>query len=204
MIKGARWKSANALGRYGGLARHADLRGKIATHEGAAEAATQEFKRLLATANYERTEAVKNALFTKNDALAIANELRGALADSERTALPIQASASRAAERYASTHDAAYARLEACKAVAECEEALTRAMELMVDVPDPSGVDRRADDALAYRMKLLWQHLTTVALERPEAQQQPEVRRWRRLRNLPNLSLTTTCKPYADAAPHAA
>lgn len=160
------------------LERQAALRGKIATHEGAAEAATTEFKRLLAASNYEKTKAVKEALFAKNDALAIAEELREALADSERTALPIQAAASRAAERYANTHDAAYAayaRLEACKALAECEEALTRAMALMVHVPDPLGIDRRSDDARAYRMKFIWQRLSAVALERPEAQQQPEV-----------------------------
>ncbi|MBV7455818.1 hypothetical protein KW843_15165 [Acidovorax sp. sif1233] len=101
--------------------------------------------------------------------------MRDALADSERTALPIQAAASRAAERYANTYDAAYARLEACKALAECEEALTRAMALMVHVPDPLGIDRRSDDARAYRMKFIWQRLSAVALERPEAQQQPEV-----------------------------
>ncbi|CAN7557941.1 hypothetical protein [Acidovorax sp. LjRoot194] len=160
------------------LERHAELRKKIAAHEAAAGSATQEFKRLLAASNYEKTKAVKDALFTKNDAQSIAEELREALADSERTALPIRASASRAAEHYATTHDAAYgayARLEAYKALAECEEALSKAMALLAHVPDPLGFDQRADDMQAYRMKFVADRLTAVALERPEALEQPEV-----------------------------
>ncbi|AYM95824.1 hypothetical protein EAG14_06640 [Acidovorax sp. 1608163] len=51
------------------MQRHADLRGKIATHEAAAETATLEFKQLLAAANFEKTKAVKEALFKKNDAM---------------------------------------------------------------------------------------------------------------------------------------
>ena len=69
--------------------RHVGLRGKIATYEATAEAATAEFKQLLAASDYEKTKLVKDALFKKNDALAIAEELREALADSERTALAL-------------------------------------------------------------------------------------------------------------------
>lgn len=39
--------------------RHAELRGKIAMHEAAAEAATLEFKSLLAASGYEKTKPVK-------------------------------------------------------------------------------------------------------------------------------------------------
>lgn len=160
------------------MERHADLRRKIASHEGAAETATQEFKRLLAAANYEKTKPVKEALFSKNDALSIAEELREALADSERTSLTAQAGASRAAERYADAHDkayGAYARLEAYKALAESEEALTQALALLVHVPDSHGAERHVEDVRAYRMKFVWDRLTAQALQRPEAERQPEV-----------------------------
>ena len=90
----------------------------------------------------------------------------------------LQARASRAAQHYANAHDAAYrayARLETYKAMVESEEALTHAMALPVHAPEPTGIDRQADDPRAYRMKFIWQRLSAVALKRPEAQQQPEV-----------------------------
>ena len=160
------------------LVRHADLREKIATNEGAAEAATDEFKRLLAASNYEKTKAVQSALFTKNDALATAEELREALADSERTSLDIQAGASSAAAEFASAHDAAYnayAQLEAFKALADCEESLTRAMALVTHAPMTSGIETFIDDAQDYRMRFIWERLKTAALARPEAEKKPQV-----------------------------
>ncbi|MDH4416021.1 MAG: hypothetical protein QE485_02240 [Acidovorax sp.] len=160
------------------MQRHADLRSKIATHEATAEAATVEFKQLLAAANYEKTKAVKDALFKKNDAVAIAEELREALADSERTALPLRASASRAAQSYANAHDmayAAYARLEVFKALAASEEGLSRAMALLAHVSDAVEVERHVQDAREHRMKFVWNRLVAVAKQLPEAQEQPEV-----------------------------
>lgn len=160
------------------MQRHADLRSKITTHEATAEAATVEFKQLLAAANYEKTKAVKDALFKKNDAVAIAEELREALADSERTALPLRASASRAAQSYANAHDiayAAYARLEVVKALAASEEGLSRAMALLSHVRDAIEVERHMDDAQTHRMKFVWNRLVAVAKQQPEAQEQPVV-----------------------------
>lgn len=160
------------------MERHADLRDKIAAHEAAAETATLEFKQLLAAANFEKTKAVKEALFKKNDALAIAEELREALADSERTTLPLRASASRAAQTYANAHDmayAAYARLEVFKALAESEEGLSRAMALLSHVRDAIEVERHMDDAQTHRMKFVWNRLVAVAKQQPEAQEQPVV-----------------------------
>lgn len=160
------------------MQRHADLRGKIAAHEAAAETATLEFKQLLAAANFEKTKAVREALFKKNDALAIAEELREALADSERTTLPLRASASRAAQTYANAHDAAYgayARLEAYKALAQSEDGLSRALALLSHVSDAVEVERHVQDAREHRMKFVWSRLKAVALQRPEAQEQPEV-----------------------------
>ncbi|MDH4418932.1 MAG: hypothetical protein QE485_17110 [Acidovorax sp.] len=160
------------------MQRHADLRSKIATHEATAEAATVEFKQLLAAANYEKTKAVKDALFKKNDAVAIAEELREALADSERTALPLRASASRAAQSYANAHDtayAAYARLEVFKALAASEEGLSRALALLSHVSDAAEVERHVQDTREHRMKFVWNRLVAVAKQQPEAQEQPEV-----------------------------
>lgn len=160
------------------MQRHADLRSKITTHEKAVETATLDFKQLLAAANFEKTKAVKEALFKKNDALAIAEELREALADSERTALPLRASASRAAQTYANAHDtayAAYARLEAYKALAESEDGLSRAMALMSHVADAKEIERHVEDVQAHRMKFVFNRLKAVAKQRPEAQEQPEI-----------------------------
>ncbi|UCV00114.1 hypothetical protein [Acidovorax radicis] len=160
------------------LVRHADLREKIATNEGAAEAATNEFKQLLAASNYEKTKAVQSALFTKNDALAIAEELRTALADSERTSLDIQAGASSAASAFADAHDGAYtayARLEAFKALADCEEKLSRAMALVTHAPEASGIDKLSGDVQGYRMGFIWNSLKAAALARPEAEKKPQV-----------------------------
>ena len=159
------------------MQRHADLRSKIATHEATAEAATLEFKQLLAAAN-EKTKAVKDALFKKNDAVAIAEELREALADSERAAPPLRASASRAAQSYANAHDiayASYARLEVVKALAASEEGLSRAMALLSHVRDAIEVERHMDDAQTHRMKFVWNRLVAVAKQQPEAQEQPVV-----------------------------
>lgn len=158
--------------------RHAELRSKIATHEAAAEAATQEFKALLAASGYEKTKPVKEALFKKNDALAIAEELREALADSERAALPIRATASRAAQDFAAAHDkayAAYALLEVFKALASSEEGLSRAMALLSHVPDAMEVERHAEDVKAHRMRFVLNRLVEAAKQQPEAQTQPEV-----------------------------
>ena len=158
--------------------RHVGLRGKIATYEATAEAATAEFKQLLAASDYEKTKVVKDALFKKNDALAIAEELREALADSERTALPLRVSASRAAQTYANAHDAAYAayaRLEVFKALAASEDGLSRAIALLSHVPDAIEVERHTDDRQAHRMKFVWNRLVAVAKQQPEAQEQPVV-----------------------------
>ena len=160
------------------MQRHADLRSKIASHEAASEAATREFKDLLAAANFEKTKAVKEALFKKNDALAIAEELREALADSERTALPLRASASRAAQTYANAHDAAYAayaRLEAYKALAQSEAGLARALALLSHVPGAIEIERHLEDVRAHRVQWVWNRLMAVAKQLPEGQGQPEV-----------------------------
>lgn len=158
--------------------RHAELRSKIATYEAAAEAATQEFKALLAASGYEKTKPVKEALFKKNDALAIAEELREALADSERTALPIRAAASRAAQAFAGAHDkayAAYAQLEMFKALAASEDGISRAMALLSHVPGDIEVERHVQDVKAHRMRFVLSRLVDAAKQQPEAQTQPEV-----------------------------
>ena len=79
---------------------------------------------------------------------------------------------------YVDAHDKAYganARLDAFKALAECEEALTRALALLEHAPDSHGAERHVEDVRAYRMKFVRDRLTTQALQGPEAARQPDV-----------------------------
>ena len=164
---------------YAALLEHQEnLRAKITSNEAAAEVATAEFKRLLAIANYEKTKAVKDVLFHGNDALAIAEELRAVLSESQKAALNLKLTASREARTYATVYGyayTAYARLEIYRVLAECEEPLARAIALVchVSVAHEHNLELTRGDLMTHRLDFLCTTLKEMALARPEAAQKP-------------------------------
>lgn len=154
------------------LQREQALHAKIATHGAEAEAAQARFKQAFAAAGFEKTKAVKDALFSKNDAEAIAEVLREALHDSELAGFEMKANASVAAMQYAACHDTAlecYAQLEVWNALVQCGEPLAKALALVGRIRMPSTLAEVSDDPVAYRRGLAWKALQELADGMPEA-----------------------------------
>lgn len=157
-------------------ARQDDLRAKIDQHREAAETAQAKFKRLFGQAEHVVTKEVKNALFLKNDALAIADELATALAESESASFEPMVAASNDARAYdiAYRHAvAAYARREIYRALASCEDSMARAVALARHVPLPEGLENVSANVEEARMAFVWKELKDMALSRPEAERFP-------------------------------
>ncbi|MGO4390228.1 hypothetical protein AB4Z46_02635 [Variovorax sp. M-6] len=153
------------------LAVQADLRAKIAAHEASAAEAQGTFQSLFAKASHIVTKEVKAALFAKNDALAIAEELRSALAQSEAGALELRAEASCIAEAFRVAHAharAAYARMEVCQALEECGQAMGRAVALATHIPGNRDIEKLSDDVDQLRAQFVWKALMDLARELPE------------------------------------
>jgi hypothetical protein len=160
------------------LARQEDLRTRIATNETEAETAQSNFKRLFAGTGHVVTKEVRNALNLKNDALAIAEELRIALQETERAAFEPSVTASKEAQHYENAHElayVAYARREVYQALAECEASMGRAMALMRHAPTPAGIEPHVDDVTEARIGFIWRELKELAACRPEALAKPVV-----------------------------
>lgn len=160
------------------LAVQVDLKAKIAEHEASAAEAQSTFKRLFAKANHVVTKEVKAALFGKNDALAIAEELRSALAQSEAGALEPRIAASRAVEAYQRAHaraHAAYARMEIFRTLVQCGEAMARAVALATHIPGNPDIERLVDDVDRNRSAFVWDALIATARGLPEWARMPRV-----------------------------
>lgn len=160
------------------FARQADLKAKIAEHEAVAAASEATFKRLFAKANHVVTKEVKTALFGKNDALAIAEELRIALAECEAEAIEPRIAASDAARRYEAAYGqacAASARMLVYQALAECGAAMARAVALAMHVPGEAAVEALTSDLAKHRTAFVWKELLDLAATLPEARRMPLV-----------------------------
>lgn len=164
---------------YAGLlAQQNSLKAKIAEQETAAAAAEGSFKRLFAEAGHEVTKNVKAALFSKNDALSIAEELRSALADSEAASVDAEIAASGAARDYQSAYrhaQAAYALVQVYQALSECGEAMARAVAFAMHVPGENYSEAISRDVPTRRAELVWNELLSLANTLPEAQRMPQV-----------------------------
>ena len=159
-------------------ARQDDLRTKIAQHQEAAEAAQAKFKRLFAQADHVVNKEVKNALFLKNDALAIAEELANALAESESASFEPMVAASKDAQTYDAAYRhaaAAFTRREVYRALPACENAMARAVALARHVPLPETLENITANVDEARMAFVWKELKDMALTRPEAERFPMV-----------------------------
>ncbi len=164
---------------YAGLLdRQTALRDKIAEHTATADQAEATFKHLFAQANYTRTKEVKAALFEKNDALSMADELRTALRQVEAESIEPKHTASRDAQgflRAYGTAYVAYARREAWRALQEHGPAIAEAMALLSHAPTGDGVDAIAADPSERRMGFVWDALKRAAEQSDAWEVRPQV-----------------------------
>src|SRR5450830_1219223 len=140
------------------LQRCEELRSKITAHEQAAADSHDLFRRAFAAANYTQTKEVKSALFNKNDAATMAEELRLALAECEANTFEPQVQASNDAQSYLLAHRAAfetYAHLQVYQALAEMGEPLARALALVRHCELPRLLTI-TDDPEARREAFVW------------------------------------------------
>lgn len=141
--------------------------------------ATQQYQTALAKNNYVVTDAVRNAIFEKNDAEAIGAELDGVVKKLDGAEFEHMARAASDGKAYQVAYNnahAAYARLKVCEALAGSED-LYRAMALMGTVPDNSGTERLINDEelKEYRIRFIWDWLKNMAAECSEATRRPHV-----------------------------
>ena len=160
------------------LAAQDTLRQKIDRHASDAEQAEALFKELFAKAGYVRSKEVKAALFDKNDALSMADELRTALQDMETGSIEGRYEASQAARMFHSAFHAAfgaYAMREAYAALQTHGQALADAMALVSHVPKEQGVDRLLQDPQEYRIGFVFDALRDLAQATPAWEQRPQI-----------------------------
>jgi len=159
------------------LQRCEELRSKITAHEQAAADSHDLFRRAFAAANYTQTKEVKNALFNKNDAATMAEELRLALAECEANTFEPQVQASNDAKSYLIAHRAAfeaYAHLQVYQALAEMGEPLARALALVRHCERPRQLTI-TDDPEARREAFVWDCIKDMASAHPVADELPEI-----------------------------
>lgn len=159
------------------LQRCEELRSKITAHEQAAADSHDLFRRAFAAANYTQTKEVKNALFNKNDAATMAEELRLALAECEANTFEPQVQASNDAKSYLIAHRAAfeaYAHLQVYQALAEMGEPLARALALVRHCERPRQLTI-TDDPEARREAFVWACIKEMASAHPVADELPAI-----------------------------
>ncbi|MFE8645655.1 hypothetical protein ACFX58_11270 [Sphingomonas sp. NCPPB 2930] len=160
------------------LAAQDTLRQKIDRHAADAEQAEALFKELFAKAGYVRNKEVKAALFDKNDALSMADELRTALQDMETSSIEGRYEASQAAQdfhRAFQTAFGAYAMREAYAALQTHGQALADAMALISHVAMPQGVDQVSPDPQEKRIGLVFNALRDLAQATPAWDTRPQI-----------------------------
>ena len=115
------------------------LSAKIKAAEDEADAASDAFHAAFASAGFESSDAAtRAALNRKNDAQAMAEVMRVALAKGAKELQALAAEASRQARTYAAAYERAYtahARAEGYKVLQEAGEAVARAMALAAHAP---------------------------------------------------------------------
>lgn len=168
---------------------HLDLTRKIDSAEGEAAVAEADFQREFAAAGYVRTDAVREALARKAEALAMADAMRVVLSQCEQDTRRHLIEASAQGQAYVHAHaDAfgAYARAEAYQALQEAGEKIARAMALCAHVPlrgsaqeDSLGRMRLSEksdaEIRAARWGFILKCLATLAKECPDYAERPTV-----------------------------
>lgn len=119
-------------------AAQAALSAKIEAAEGEAAAADAAFQAAFSAAGFESDDATRAALNRKNDAQAMAEAMRAALAQGAKELQTLAAEASTQARNYAAAYERAYiahAQAEGYRALQEGGEQLARAMALAAHAP---------------------------------------------------------------------
>jgi len=114
------------------------LAAKIEAAQGEAAAADEAFQAAFSAAGFERDDATCAALNRKNNAQAMAEAMRAALAKGGKELQALSADASVQARDYAAAHERAYiahAQAEGYRALQEGGEQLARAMALAAHAP---------------------------------------------------------------------
>lgn len=158
------------------LDQQKSLMAKIADCHADAEAAEADFKQAFEAAGYERTTPVRKALSRKSEALAMADELEGALAkvqnQLDKLMLDASPKATALGHSYQSTKKA-YGYWKSYEAMGDSAESLVKAIALAsVTIPHRSDSLGRAAWSTAVAMEelqnglaFIWNGLLAMALE---------------------------------------
>lgn len=170
-------------------AAQAALAAKIEAAEGEAAAADAAFQAAFSAAGFECDEATRAQLNRKNDAQAMAEAMRAALAQGAKALQALAAEASTQARDYAAAHERAYvahARAEGYRALQEGGEQLARAMALAANAPRsdslhedalgrPASTQAMRAEIAAARWAFILDGLKAMAEGLPEYSARPQV-----------------------------
>lgn len=162
---------------------------KIHAAEDEAAAAAEAFQAAFSAAGFERDDATRAQLNRKNDALAMAEAMRAALATGAQELQALAADASGQARDYVAAYEQAYiahAQAEGYKALQEAGEQLARAMALAAHAPcrssahedslgRPASSDAMRREMVAARWAFILDGLKAMAEGLPEYGERPQV-----------------------------